>query len=347
MSGADRRREILRVAGEAGGGVVSWREFMRLALYDPEAGYYAGGVRDIGARGDFTTVPVRSGLLAAALWQWRERSGLDARLPWIEVGGGGGHLARGLAPSLLHPGDWMKGALHLVEISGTLRREQRRRLRGRRVCWWEDAADAWSSCGGEGILVGNELVDAFPCSVFELREEGWREVGVRFEGDGVFPAWIETPLPDSEIWRNPDFKVGQRVETHESFRDWWARWSGSVRSGRVVWIDYGAGGRELYHRRPGGTLRGYWKQQRVVWPEVLARFGRQDLTADVNFDDLIRWGEALGWKCLRYSSLAEFLRENMPPGYRISDEEKRLLNEAEAGGAFRVVVLEKSGENGK
>jgi SAM-dependent MidA family methyltransferase len=45
-----------------------------------------------------------------------------------------------------------------------------------------------------------------------------------------------------------------------------------------------------------GTLRSYWKHQRFTGREIYARFGKQDITADVNFSDLIRWGEELSYK---------------------------------------------------
>lgn len=339
MSGAERRREVLQQAQEELGGQLSWREFMRLALYDPEVGYYASEVRGIGARGDFTTVPARSGLLARSLQIWRERVGLPENLPWIEVGGGAGDLAVGLASSSWSPLAWARPAFQLVEVSPVLRKLQRQRLRGRKVVWSENPAEAWAAGDGMGVLVANELVDAFPCSVFELRPEGWHEVGVRFEGDGVFPIWIKRPLPESSIWARKDFAVGQRVEVHESFREWWAEWSPAVRRGWVVWIDYGASAEGLYQRQPRGSLRGYWKQQRIEWPEVLARFGRQDLTADVNFTDLRQWGQALGWQCRRESSLAEFLQENSSGA--VTSEERRLLDLEDAGGAFQVLVMEK------
>jgi SAM-dependent MidA family methyltransferase len=64
----------------------------------------------------------------------------------------------------------------------------------------------------------------------------------------------------------------------------------------MLTIDYGANSaEEIYDRRPGGTMRAYHRQQRIEGGGIYARFGRQDLTSDVNFADLVRWGEALGW----------------------------------------------------
>lgn len=61
-------------------------------------------------------------------------------------------------------------------------------------------------------------------------------------------------------------------------------------------VDYGGKTDEIYNRRPAGTLRAYRGQQRLTGDEVYELPGRQDITADVNFDDLAMWGQELGLK---------------------------------------------------
>jgi SAM-dependent MidA family methyltransferase len=68
-------------------------------------------------------------------------------------------------------------------------------------------------------------------------------------------------------------------------------------------IDYGGISSEIYERRPQGTLRAYRGQQRLTGAEVYELPGRQDITADVNFDDLAQWARALGWEADGIKSL--------------------------------------------
>ena len=75
----------------------------------------------------------------------------------------------------------------------------------------------------------------------------------------------------------------------------------------MLTIDYGDTEERLYTRRPEGSLRAYWKHQRYTGRDLYTRFGKQDLTADVNFSDLITCGEAWGWKTIHFTTQREFL----------------------------------------
>lgn len=278
---------------------VSVEEFMRRALHDPLRGYYARRISAIGNRGDFTTAPMLSAAPALAIARWAVRSLKESGCrDLIEIGPGEGSLMRDVIarfPLLQR----MRTRFHLVETSAPLR-EKQRALLGRRVTWHDHPAVALAACGGNAVIFSNELVDAFPIRVFRKSAEAWREV---FVSAGPLETLVETPLPDSSVWEIP-FPEGQQVEIHESYHHWLATWLPLWRRGRMLTIDYGAQAAALYHRRPRGTLRGYLLQQRMEGMEIYQNPGRQDLTADVNFTDLIRW--ANGRLASRIMNLAEF-----------------------------------------
>ncbi|MFM8458928.1 MAG: SAM-dependent methyltransferase [Chthoniobacterales bacterium] len=71
--------------------------------------------------------------------------------------------------------------------------------------------------------------------------------------------------------------------------------------------DYGGKTEEIYDRRPAGTLRAYRGQQRLTVEEVYEMPGRQDITADVSFDDLAMWARELGWKTSEIKPLEDFV----------------------------------------
>lgn len=95
----------------------------------------------------------------------------------------------------------------------------------------------------------------------------------------------------------------------------------------MLTIDYGDRAETMYHRRPHGTLRAYLLHQRLEGAEALQYPGRQDLTADVNFSDLIEWTSP-HLETKRLASLAEFLGK---------DAEAEWLDPHGAGGAFKVL----------
>ncbi len=57
-------------------------------------------------------------------------------------------------------------------------------------------------------------------------------------------------------------------------------------------------------------MRAYHRQQRIEGGGIYARFGKQDLTSDVNFADLVRWGEELGWQTAGLSNQRGFLQRH-------------------------------------
>ena len=139
---------------------------------------------------------------------------------------------------------------------------------------------------GEAILISNEFVDAFPCQRFEREAHGWKEISLALEGDLWREEYSESrALPDSSTFA-VKYATGQRVETLQSYRNWLTRLARHLQRGAILTIDYGGSPEEIYHRRPGGTLRAYFRHQRIDGMGIYLRPGRQDLTADVNFVDL-------------------------------------------------------------
>ncbi|MFZ9936652.1 MAG: SAM-dependent methyltransferase [Luteolibacter sp.] len=284
-------------------------EFMRRALHDPRHGYYARRIPGVGRRGDFTTAPMLDATLARAVAGWAAAALRETGCRHLmEIGPGEGVLAAAMWERLPWTLRW-KTRLHLVETSAPLREIQRQRL-GRRASWHEHPSEALAGCGGGAVIFSNELVDAFPARVFEKTAAGWREVAVAKDRCGrLTECLLEVgELPQSSSFAI-DHPVGQRVEIHESYRKWLQSWLPLWRGGRMLTVDYGATAENLYHRRPRGTLRAYLMQQRLTGIEVYQNPGRQDLTADVNFTDLLAWSGP--WtRDERLAELGTFAREH-------------------------------------
>jgi SAM-dependent MidA family methyltransferase len=112
----------------------------------------------------------------------------------------------------------------------------------------------------------------------------------------------------------------------------------------MLTIDYGDEMPALYRRRPRGTLRAYFHHQRFEGVEVWHRFGRQDITADVNFTDLRAWTERLGWRTRALETQADFLAAHGAVHAGLHDA--ALADHTGAGGAFKVLVSEKLADSG-
>ncbi len=289
-------RQVLQAALDENGGSIAFDVFMRIALHDPQHGYYARNIRAIGQRGDFTTVPQRTPALGQAVARWlRSQSKTRGwkQLHVIECGPGDGSLARDVLGSF----GWFERRrikLHLVETSAPLRELQKAKLRGKRVYWHENIVSALRACEGPALIYHNEFFDAFPCRVFRRQAGQWLELHLRVRDGRLTEEWIARPLPDSTVFEKswPD---GQRVEVFDAVHSWLRDMAPHWREGAMFAIDYGGATEEIYHRRPDGTLRAYRNQQRLTGDAIYELPGRQDITADVNFDDLTIWARQAGW----------------------------------------------------
>jgi SAM-dependent MidA family methyltransferase len=308
--------------------------FMERALHDPERGYYARRIRGVGRSGDFTTAPMLSKSLARAIATWANRSMAETGCrDLIEAGPGEGKLAAEVLRALPFARRW-RTRLHLVERSRPLR-EKQQALLGRKARWHETLEAALDACAGHACLFSNELIDAFPVRRFRREAEGWSELFLS-PGDSPVELWqTAQDLPPSGQFSAPH-RPGQIIEVHDSVRQWLDGWLPHWQGGAMLTIDYGGENGDLYHRRPHGTLRGYFLQQRLEGPALYQYPGRRDLTADVDFHDLARWTNDTGES--RFQSQREFLLPHADPN---DPADAALLDPAGAGEAFRVWELKR------
>src|SRR5471032_2153418 len=177
---------VARIASRiaAAGGWMPFDDFMAEALYAPGLGYYSGGRRifGLGPEGgsDFVTAPELSPFFGRALAvQVREALTASGSERVYEFGAGTGALAEQLLEALDADDD--DGMLRvtvdytIVELSAHLRERQQARLArfAPRVRW----LDAWPETI-EGVVVGNEVLDAMPVKLLHRSGGRWHERGV-------------------------------------------------------------------------------------------------------------------------------------------------------------------------
>ncbi len=309
---------------------IPFEEFMRRALHDPQRGYYARRITGVGRRGDFTTAPMLSEAPARAIARWAAHALHQTRCrDLIEIGPGEGKLAATVLRHLPWRIRW-RTRLHLVETSRPLAKIQRERL-GSKAAWYDSPAAALSACAGRAVIFSNELVDAFPVRRYQKTTDGWRELAVSLDGKGNATESLmqPAPLPESSAF-SAAHPHGQWIEIHDSYHHWLREWLPLWKAGRMLTIDYGSNADALYQRRPNGTLRAYLLQQRLEGPAIYQNPGRQDLTADVNFTDLMKWSEP--WTSgAHLQTFGEFLSESTGRGDHF------LTDGHGAGGAFLVL----------
>ncbi|HEY0377077.1 MAG TPA: SAM-dependent methyltransferase [Pyrinomonadaceae bacterium] len=310
----ERLRERVRAAG-----AISFRDWMEAALYDPREGYYTrAGLARWGREGDYRTAPERSPLFAATFADYFARVYEELGSPpeWtiFEAGAGAGHFARGVLQTLRDDYPRVFAATRYVID------ERSADARSRAVVLLRDFAARVRFQNGSdinapvsfGVVVANELLDAFPVHRATVRGGRLRELYVVWDdGEGKF-AWAEDePGPPrlAQFLARSDVTLseGQTAEINLEAEEWLRGAARVFESGRLILVDYGAEAEDLYaapHRR-GGTLRAF-RRHRFA-DDVLARPGEQDLTTTVDWTRVRKVCEELGLEVVSFERQDEFL----------------------------------------
>ena len=332
----------------AAGGWLPFDRYMALALYAPGLGYYANASLKFGTLpeggSDFVTAPELSPLFGRALAAQLRQAGRalraaseidDGAFDVWEFGAGSGALA---AQVLAELGSEVR-AYRIVELSAVLRERQRQRLASwaGRVVWHDTLPEAF-----EGVVVGNEVLDAMPVQLLHWNGSSWLERGVAL-ADGGF-VWAARPTalrPPGECEVPP----GSVVEIHPQAEAFIRTLAQRLRRGAAFLIDYGFPEAEFYHpQRSAGTLVCH-RAHRVETGEraPLEDIGEKDITAHVNFSAIALAGQDAGLDVLGYTTQARFLMNCglltllQGAGPRETAPAMKLLHEHEMGELFKVL----------
>ncbi|MEA5625664.1 class I SAM-dependent methyltransferase [Nostoc sp. UHCC 0251] len=307
---------------------ITFAQFMDMALYHPEYGYYSSDAVKIGFKdSDFFTSPNLCSdfgeLLAEQFLQMWEILGKPVPFSLVEMGAGQGLLALHILKyhQLNYPDFFAALEYIIVEKSPTLRQEQQQRLQDFPVRWFnleEIPPNAIAGC-----FFSNELVDAFPVHQFTLEAGELREIYVTTdknekETNAPCPPFVEvTGEPSTpELAEHLDlvgidltqsvYLDGYRSEINLAALDWLSIVADRLQRGYVLTIDYGYPANRYYNpRRSQGTLQCYYQHRFHDNPYI--NIGRQDITAHVDFTALERWGEKCNLKNVGFIQQGLFL----------------------------------------
>jgi SAM-dependent MidA family methyltransferase len=236
------------------GGVMTFADFMELALYHPEFGYYRRSRPRVGyARGtDFYTATssgrIFGELIAAACVKLLGGEAIAREHTFVEIGA---EPSGGALTAVDHP----FAAVRTVRVGEDLR------------------------LNGHCVVFSNELFDAQPIRRFVRRGSDWKELGValrddtltEIEGDIVTAPWLPLEASEGYVFDAP--RASETLAAQIAAQPW---------TGLFVAFDYGKSLGEIATCCPAGTVRAYF--QHTQSNNLLAQPGEQDLTGHVCWD---------------------------------------------------------------
>ena len=336
----------------AAGGWIGFDRFMELALYTPGLGYYAHDSLKFGPLpgrdgSDFVTAPEISPLFGYALAKQVAQALAHTNTTEIwEFGAGSGALAEQLLSALAQSGVRLR-RYTIVDVSAALSQRQQQRLArfGDLVHW----AQSWPE-QIDGVVLGNEVLDAMPVQLLARRQGTWWERGVGIAmpeeataAQGSAFAWQDRPTalrPPVE----PEGAHDYLSEIHPQAQAFVRSLAQRLRTGCAFFIDYGFSEAEYYHpQRAGGTVMCHRAHQSDSDP--LSLVGHKDITAHVNFSAIALAAQDAGLEVLGYTSQAHFLMNcgivdlMQAAALPVRVAAQTLILEHEMGELFKVLAL--------
>lgn len=341
-------------------GFIPFSKYMKMALYDPEYGYYNNLSHKFGAKGDFITAPNISKLFAVAITnQIKELCNNFITANILEIGGGNGQLLLDILSIIGHS----INKYYILELSGNLAQLQQQRLQEQlpqyldKVIWLNSLPNLFN-----GIILANEVLDAQPFErvMWENGDILQIGVGVDKKNDLLYKSKIaDIELKDlaKNLQQNNNILESYISEINLNNRGFIKSLSQSLNKGAIILIDYGYSQREYYSlERKNGTLRGFFRHHQLE--NILVYTGLIDITASVDFTAIAEVAIENNLDFIGYTTQANFLincdilefmeiarTEKSDLEYlQLSNQLMKLTSPNEMGDIFKVIAFSKNFE---
>jgi SAM-dependent MidA family methyltransferase len=340
---------------------ITYADFIRAALYDPLQGYYMKDKEKIGTKGDFITTSNISdifGKLFAKLWVTMFDQ-INENINICEIGAGNGRFANAVLQEWknISPDTYERLSYTIVETSPYHRKLQLHTIIDQRKIIQLSAIQQLHNF--EGIIFSNELFDAFPVEVIEMKDNILYEVRISLNSNKeLIERFVPLEKEEIRIYLNEQeirLENGQRFEVPLEMNKYLFELSTCLRKGVLFTVDYGYTNEEWHDPiHMDGSLRGFYNHNLMRNP--LLHPGEMDLTTHIHFDALITYGKNAGlefvniWRqdqFLLKAGILTYLQENSDSNpFSAKSKQNRairsLITDCGMSSAFHVVVQEKN-----
>ncbi len=338
-------------------GPIPFDEFMNMVLYEPEVGYYMRKELKIGREGDFFTASHLGKtfgiLLSEAIVKLWNKLKCPKNFSIAEIGPAMGYLAEDILEELLKRDfpSHIEFNYILIEINPTLIEHQKEVLKkyNKKTTWYSSINEVKPI---NGIVIVNEIYDAFAVRIFEIRNHKAFEIYVALDKENNFietlmPARKET-LDYLEEFAPQVFQIeGYRSEVNLRAKDFTLQLFNLLQKGYILIFDYGFEAEEYYVPfRNRGTLMCYFRHTMNENPYL--NLGQQDITCHVNYSALKKWAQEAGFTIETFTTQSKFLLSLCDERLLMKlhkegliDKFKRLILPQGMGETHKVLILSK------
>ncbi|MDC3030701.1 SAM-dependent methyltransferase [Candidatus Pelagibacter sp.] len=260
---------------------LSLDQFINLALYDKNSGYYMKQ-NPFGKEGDFITAPNITRLFSEIITIWLitflKSLGSPKKFNLIELGAGNGEMMKVICETLKNfPEHFSSCNFMIHEKSQYLIEQQKINLKTEKITWIKDLKGNYTD---PTIFLANEFFDALPIKQFFKRQDDWYEKFVDFRNpkDAKFNE-VKTNIKLTE--KKLNFEISKEQDVIEYSPDAFKYLKIIVdiiekNEGGILIIDYG-----YLNQKMQDTLQAVNNHK---YTNILENIGESDITYNINFN---------------------------------------------------------------
>ena len=331
-------------------------QFINLALYDKNSGYYMKK-NPFGKSGDFVTAPNISRLFSEIIAVWTitfwKSIGSPKQFNLLELGAGNGEMMKVIEETLMNFPDCYNACNFIIhEKSDYLINEQKKNLDSKKFSWLINLKKIDSK---PTIFLANEFFDAIPIKQFFRKKKGWIERFVNFN-DPKKAEFKEKKIDIKKIEKILNFEISKNQNIIEYSPETFKYLKIiceliQKNDGGILIIDYGYADIKMHE-----TLQAINNHK---YSNILENIGDSDITYNINFHSFEKFinqfkdinsiftNQKKFLTNMGIIQRAEMISKNIPFSkksdlfYRI----KRLIDEKQMGEIFKVMLIKKKKNN--
>ena len=300
----DMKEKILKILES---GPMTFHDFMEIALYDPQGGFYSRRQKQFGKDGAFITSHYHGKWLGSIIANqikiiFNKMLNPD-NFKIVEYGSGEGLLANDILEALNADEDSLnyisiEKSDHLAKKSQDLLYKFKDQ-----ISFSKEPPDFF-----QGVVLAHEFLDALPFHILQKTDNGFREKYIVLDPNKL--KYELGPVSKSELIKyaeeiNPYLESGQTFEVCLDAKKWIELISRKLEKGAVLIFDYGFSNEVIFDQtRFSGTARSFKKH--IVSKVNLQNVGESDITADVNFSFIVKTAEKLGFTLNGFTDQTHF-----------------------------------------
>ena len=288
-------------------GPLSFYDFMEIALYDLEDGFYSKNQKQFGKDGAFITSHYHGkwlgSIIAGQIKIIYEKMKNPDHFKIVEYGPGEGLLAFDILETFEKKKELFDYIL--IEKSKNLTRKSRDLLSKfkKQISFLKYPPDSF-----QGIILAHEFLDAIPFHVLQKTENGYKEKYITLKSGKL--KYELGPVSKTELIEytkeiDQYIDLGQTFEVSLDTQAWMELINKKMKKGAILIFDYGFSNEVIFNQtRFSGTARSFRKH--IVSEVDLENIGEADITADVNFSYIVKTAEKLGFTLNGFTDQTHF-----------------------------------------